>query len=312
MDYIVGVSSANNITNVSIATLRGIVVQSFTVGAINYFFADESQIEHNLAEIFVTAQMAGFPVRSCRQICAGVAGIQANDSFTKLIPTLRGVIRRCGYSGDALLVGDEAVALAGALGGAKGAILMADTASVCFGQNGMGRQHKTGGMGLLADDDGSGYAIGREILRAVARASDGRGPATRLTAAVYNKLKLAGSADFAKMMREASLTAEEICELSFCLPQACQAMDKVALGIVEDVSDQLVNLTVPVIERLAMQKGTLAVAGRVLLNDAFVGISFKKKMNVKYPELQCVPPRNDGTAGAVLLAKERLALRGFS
>lgn len=312
MEYIVGISSGENITHVNIATLSGVVVQSFTVGALSYFFADENQIEHNMAEIFVTAQMAGYPVRRCRQMCAGIAGIQAEDSFTKLIPSLRSVMRRCGYNGDALLVGDEAIALAGALDGGKGAILIADSTSVCFGKNRLGRQHRTGGMGRLSDDDGSSYAIGREILRAVARASDGRGAMTRLTAHVYNRFKLSGNEAFARMMREATPTPQDICELAACLPQACQTMDKVALAIADSTAEQLVSLAAPVVEKLALQKGTLAVAGKVLLNDAFVGISFKKKMNQRFPEVQCVPPRHDSTAGAVLLAKERLALRGYA
>ena len=84
-----------------------------------------------------------------------------------------------------------------------------------------------------------------------------------------------------------------------------------SLEIVDKAVDQLAGLVGPVVEKLGLQKGTMAVAGRVLLEDVFVGIAFKKKMSELYPELQCVPPRSDGAAGAVLLAKERLALRGF-
>ncbi|MDL2253699.1 hypothetical protein LJC49_06455, partial [Ruminococcaceae bacterium OttesenSCG-928-I18] len=75
--------------------------------------------------------------------------------------------------------------------------------------------------------------------------------------------------------------------------------------------DQLTGLVTPVVEKLSLQKGTMAVAGKVLLEDAFVGIAFKKSISKLYPELQCVPPRNDSATGAVLLAKERMALRGF-
>ncbi len=310
MDYIMGLSGAGGVTNVNIATVSGMVVQSFTVGAINFFFAGENEAAHNLAEVFVTAQLAGYPVRSCRQICAGVAGLQGREISAKLAPTLHGVMRRCGYTGDALLLGDEQIALAGALGGGKGAILIAGNTSACFGQNALGRQHRTGGMGELADDDGSAYAIGREILRAVARASDGRGPLTALTAQVYRTFSLAGSADLARLLRSGAPSAQEICALAACLPRACQAQDKVALGIVEVAVQQLTALVEPVIERLALRDGVLAVAGQVLLNDAYIGIAFKKSISQKYPDLRCVPPRSDGAAGAVLLAKERLALRG--
>ncbi|MDD8013914.1 MAG: hypothetical protein PHX05_10585, partial [Acidobacteriota bacterium] len=65
MDYIMGLSCADSLTYVNLAALSGMVVQSYTVGAINLFYADREAVAHNLAEAFVTAQMAGYPVRSC-------------------------------------------------------------------------------------------------------------------------------------------------------------------------------------------------------------------------------------------------------
>ncbi len=306
-----GMSGADGTTSINIATISGTVVASFTVGAINFFFANEEEVSHNLAEAFITAQMAGYPVRSCRQVCLGVAGLQHGGVSLRLEPTLRGVMRRCGYTGDAYLTDDEQIALAGALGGGKGAILVAGDVSACYGKNRLGLHHRTGGYGHLADDDGSAYAIGREILRAVARASDGRGRLTRLTSQIYLKYGLAGQGDLVRWLRNNQLEHEEICSLSGFLAQACQARDRVALDIVEKAVQQLTGLVSPVVDKLALQKGVMAVAGKVLLEDVFVGIAFKKKISELYPGLQCVPPRSDSAAGAVLLAKERLALRGF-
>ena len=312
MDYIMGLSGAGTTTAVNVATVSGVVLDSFTVGAINFFFASEAEAAHNLAEAFVTAQLAGYPIGECRQVCAGVAGLQGREISIRLDPTLRGVMRKVGYLGDALLTGDEQIALAGALGGQKGAILIADDMSACYGQNQFGVQHRTGGLGQLVDDDGSAYAIGREILRAVARAVDGRGSVTRLSAYLYRQFSLAGSGDFSRLMRSRAPTQEDICKLSGTLSLACQANDRVAAEILDKTVEQLVALVSPVIEKLSMQKDTLAVAGKVLLNDAYVGIAFKKALKEKYPDLNCVPPRNDSAAGAVLMAKERLALRGYA
>lgn len=312
MDYIMGLSGADGTTSISIATLTGVVVQSYTVGAINLFYANEEEVGHNLAEAFITAQLAGYPIKSCRQVCAGVAGLGSQKVTYTLEPALRDMMKRCGYTGDALLIGDEQIALAGALGNSVGAILIAGNASACFGQNRLGLVHRTGGMGQLTDDDGSAYAIGREILRAVARACDGRAKPTHLTAHVYRKFNLAGTQDLARLLRQNIPSDDDICELSTVLPQACLMRDRTALALVDKAADQLTDLVVPVVERLAMQKDTLAVAGRVLLNDTFIGVAFKKKLSALYPTLKCVPPRNDGATGAVLLAKERLSLRGFA
>lgn len=78
---------------------------------------------------------------------------------------MQGVIR---------LVGDHETALAGALEEPAGVILIAGTGSICYGVNESGAKFRAGGYGHIIDDAGSAYAIGRDILKAVVRSSDGR------------------------------------------------------------------------------------------------------------------------------------------
>ncbi|MDP1051582.1 hypothetical protein Q6251_31555, partial [Klebsiella quasipneumoniae] len=49
--------------------------------------------------------------------------------------------------------------------------------------------------GYLIDDAGSGYWLGQQALQAVARAADGRAPATALTRAVLDALSLSEPLD---------------------------------------------------------------------------------------------------------------------
>ncbi len=311
MDYILGVASSENNTSVNVATLQGKVVFHFTVGAISLFFAQEEQVCQNLAEIFVTTQLAGYPIQNCRQVCMGVAGLQPTRAVPHLEPALRSVMRRCGYRGDAYLASDEQIALMGALGRSEGMILLAEDTAVCFGKNRFQMQHRAGGFGQLADDDGASYAIGRNILRAAVRGVDGRAAPTRLTAQLYLKFGLGGKEDLLSFLRRDTLQASQICELASLLPQACLANDRVALEIVDDSAEQLLGLVRPVAERLKLEKNVLAVAGKLLLDDVMLGTAFKKKVAKAYPDMQCVPPEQDSVMGAVLLAKERLALRGY-
>ena len=68
-----------------------------------------------------------------------------------------------------------------------------------YGRNARGEAARAGGWGHMIGDEGSGYWIGREALAAVMRASDGRGPATRLTArdprALQRRRRVAAAAD---------------------------------------------------------------------------------------------------------------------
>jgi len=69
-------------------------------------------------------------------------------------------------------------------------VIVAGTGSVAFGVDRDGRRARSGGWGPLLDDEGSGYAIGRGVLRAAMRAHDGRGPATALADAVRVRFAL--------------------------------------------------------------------------------------------------------------------------
>ncbi len=73
---------------------------------------------------------------------------------------------------------------------AKGIALIAGTGSICFGKNGAGEYARSGGWGHLIGDEGSGYALGRDALAAVARAWDGWGEKTLLSQLLAEQMEL--------------------------------------------------------------------------------------------------------------------------
>lgn len=88
------------------------------------------------------------------------------------------------YPGSSVAVTSDAVtAHAGALGGSPGTVLAVGTGSVALALGADGRRRQVDGWGPWLGDDGSGAWIGREALRAVLTAREGRGPATALSAA---------------------------------------------------------------------------------------------------------------------------------
>ncbi|UYM03465.1 N-acetylmuramic acid 6-phosphate etherase [Solicola gregarius] len=82
---------------------------------------------------------------------------------------------------------DAVTAHAGALAGAPGAVLAVGTGAIALGLASDGSVHRADGWGQWLGDDGSGTWIGREALRAVVRAQDGRGPATSLSRAAVRR-----------------------------------------------------------------------------------------------------------------------------
>ena len=109
--------------------------------------------------------MAGLPGgwAGCAALVIGIAGV----SNRRAAETVENAVRACGYAGPLKLLGDQEIALAGAVDG-PGAVLIAGTGAICFGKDTRGRPFRVGGYGYLIDDGGSGYAIGRDILSAAA------------------------------------------------------------------------------------------------------------------------------------------------
>ncbi|MFR4340433.1 MAG: N-acetylglucosamine kinase [Gemmiger formicilis] len=131
---------------------------------------------------WLAAQPGG--LSGCGALCIGSAGISNPDAYHFLENT----VRAGGYRGPLQIVGDQVTALAGALGTPVGTVLIAGTGSICYARTADGHERRSGGWGHLIDDEGSAYALGRDILRAVVRATDGRAPATALTALVADRL----------------------------------------------------------------------------------------------------------------------------
>jgi glucosamine kinase len=88
-------------------------------------------------------------------------------------------------TGARVAVGDDTdAALAGAFRGGPGVVVIAGTGSGAAGRDPAGRTTRVGGHGYLLGDEGGGYWVGREAVRAALRAADGTGPPTALDAVV--------------------------------------------------------------------------------------------------------------------------------
>lgn len=64
-----------------------------------------------------------------------------------------------------------------------GAVLISGTGSICLGKKG-GTLYRVGGFGKVMGDEGSGYQIGLQAVKAALEEEYGYGPSTRLTPAL--------------------------------------------------------------------------------------------------------------------------------
>jgi glucosamine kinase len=157
----------------------GVVVARRDLGPINVLLHTDAVDRLAGAVTDAGAVAAGF----------GLAGLRSDEHARELTAELA---RRTGAR---VVVGDDTdAALAGAFAGRPGIVVIAGTGSGAAGRDAAGRTVRVGGHGFLLGDEGGGYWIGREAVRAALRAADGTGPATALTAVVQRAFgSLAGA-----------------------------------------------------------------------------------------------------------------------
>ena len=267
-------------------------------GPLNLNGTAPEQVRATIREAigFMEAQPGG--LAGCAGLVIGAAGI----SNAGAADMLRSAVEQAGYRGPMHLAGDQEIALAGAVEG-PGAVLIAGTGSICYGKSGP-KILRAGGYGYLIDDEGSGYAIGRDILAAVVRARDGRGPGTVLTESVFSALGVSDIPQIISWLYAPDTGKKDVAALARLLPDAVEAQDEAARQIVLKAVNALTELALTVWTGLGLQEGELALTGSILTHQAAIRRGVEQCCRAVYPAMQCISPRGSAAYGAAKMAMQ--------
>ena len=162
--------------------------------------------------------------------------------------------------GEIEVVTDAEIALYGATDGAPGLVVIAGTGSICCGINARGKRFCAGGWGPIAGDEGGGAWLARRALRAIAYASDGRGPKTLLTELATAYFHVTDPDDLTTAIYAPTITNERLAGFGRDVVDAAKRKDPVALQIVADGGKELGHSAVAVIRYLQMERERFQVA----------------------------------------------------
>ena len=159
---------------------------------------------------------------------------------------------------------DSVTSHAGALSLGVGVSLVAGTGVACLAVPELGLPRIVGGHGYLIGDEGGGFWIGREGLRAALRAREGRGPGTTLTSVAEARF---GDLDGLPVrLHDDDRAVNAIAQFASDV-LAAAARDGRAAAIVDAAAAELHGVVVAA-ARLSSDKGSVAVAlGGGLLVD---------------------------------------------
>lgn len=204
-----------------------------------------------------------------------------------------------------ILVNDIEVALASGSDKANAIALISGTGSHCFGRNQAGETAKVGGMDFLLTDQGSGYAIGRRVLREAVKSFDGRSSKSQLEFLVQEYFQLASVAELKDKVYNPLLSKANIAAVAKLCFTANEAGDAVAQQILLDAVSQLIIMVRAAISRLDLQSvpTDLVIAGSIITQD-FMLTNFKQRLQQEFPQLNIVTPQQEPVYGALKLAQQ--------
>lgn len=298
MALYLGVDGGQSSTTALIGDENGSVLGTGTGGPANHVEAGEGREKLKRAvgeSVRLACHAARLDGRALHfeAACFGMSGGPSDKQaiLSTIIPTKR------------LIVTDDAlIALAGATGGEPGVVMIAGTGSIAFGRNAAGVAARAGGWGYLFGDEGSGYDIARQALRAALRYEEGWGPATALHTALIEAGKAADANDLMHLWYTDAWPRARIASLARLVDEAANEGDAAARDIVNYAAQELATLASSVRRRL------FATGEKTLI--CYVGGVFKSKLLLaRFRQLieledgsRVEPPRYGPAAGALLEA----------
>ena len=278
---------------------QGNKIAEAVFGPLNPNGASLETVKQTITDAVQWMQSLPGGLSGCQGLAAGMAGV----SNRQAAQTVEDAVRSSGYEGPFRLLGDHEIALAGAIQG-HGAILIAGTGAVCFGRDMAGNLFRTGGYGYLIDDGGSGYALGRDILAAVVRAFDGRGPATCLTDLVYQQLPVQDISQLITWLYAPETGKKEIGSLAPLLLKAMEQDDEAALKIAHKAVDDLAELVIASWRKTGMADGELAFFGSIFQYYDCIREGLIQRLNEALPGVNIIEAHHPAAHGAAMLAMQ--------
>jgi len=306
--FVVGIDGGGTKTAAVIADVQGKTLARHTAGPANFHIKGvESTSRTLVALIEDCCASAGCTPQSLRATVIGLAGAGRPEDKKKIANGVRKFASSKGVKLKNLSIESDArVALEGAFKGGPGIVIIAGTGSIVFGKDVIGNIHRAGGWGRTLGDEGSGYAIGREGLRAVCREYDQRSDAGIMSKMIAKRLKLRTPSDIITAVHKSDFEIASVAPIVFA---AADKGDSAALRIVQQAANELSELLRTLLTRYDQgedrspgQKILLSFLGGVLGNETPLAHSLWRQITKSFAAIEIIRPLCPPEDGAVLMA----------
>jgi N-acetylglucosamine kinase-like BadF-type ATPase len=205
-----------------------------------------------------------------------------------------------------LVVGHDAPgALAGALAGEEGIVVLAGTGSVACGEatrRGQRRFARVGGHGYLFGDEGSAFAIAREALAGALNCED-LGGKSGLQDSLLAHFKRPKLKTIAQDFYSGEISRDRLAAFAMKVDQLADRGDETARALMEKAAGKLAMMAVATAINLGLAQKALKISygGGMFKSKGLLG-RFETRITDELPSAVILAPRFDPAVGALLLA----------
>lgn len=302
----IGIDGGGTKTDVICTDESQVVLGTGSSGPTNLTSTTVGAASFNLKEA-VRQALENIPQEDREVVSAamGLAGLDTEREYEVAYKTFTDILKPFGITKFSL-VNDSWVALANGTDNPNALILISGTGSICWGRNAAGATVKTGGMDYLLTDQGSGYDIGRHVLREAVKSYDGRRPKTKLEELVCKHFGIRSIEHLKTEVYSPVLSKIEVAELAQLCSVAYSEGDTAAKEIFEWSQKELLLLSRTVITRLGLEK----VAADVVLAGAILGLphvqdAVRAQLLSEFPQLTFIIPEKPPVYGALKMAFQK-------
>jgi N-acetylglucosamine kinase-like BadF-type ATPase len=301
-DYFLGVDGGQSSTIAVIGDARGQIAGWASAGPCNHVGAAESRAKflHVMGECCSqAAKRAGLNPQKPRfkAACLGMSG--GPDDKAALLAELIDAERL-------VVTHDAKIAWAGATEGEPGVVVIAGTGSIAYGENAQGESARAGGWGYIYGDEGGGFDIARQALRATLREYEGWGPRTALTPALMELTGAVNANDALHRLYTAEWPRPRVAELAITVDRIASEGDPVAADILRSAAQQLAMLAASVRRQLWNQEpihiSTIHISWIGGVFQSQILLERFRTLALLDGNTEAGPPRRSPAAGALLLA----------
>ena len=299
--FVIGVDGGGSKTLGEVADLHGTTVATAAVGPTNPNVVGVEESVRTLCDLIRhLCDLASCRPGDLQGIALGLAG----GGGEKIQEEIREKVTRGLHEAGKLdppvqVVTDVRIALEGAFGGRAGIGVVAGTGSSIMYKTEQGDVGLIGGWGRILGDEGSGYFIGLEALRAVMRDYDGASHAKALCEALSSRFGL----DSRYRIIEAVYRQQfSIPSLAPIILEFASKSDEVSCGILKRAAALLADQVETALSHMGDSSVRVVLTGGLVEHDTSYKPILVSELVHRFPRIRIQAPQFSPVQGAVMMA----------